>query len=189
MRLIFSTTDHLNTDISDERGYIYYTISTPFAFKKVTTITKYRWSGPSSVPETMGVIEWHRLKETMFRFDGKEVPANVMLDKRPWNTGRYFVGPDQQTYKWKLESSYCWMKPAESHVELVRFHKKNLGILKEAHPAYLNVSPNVVSMLDHVILTFVYVEWLRQQQARSRHHRHHMGAGGVNFAPTGGITM
>ena len=60
------------------------------------------------------------------------------------------------------------MKPAESHEELVRFHRKNLGIMKESHPAYLNVSPKVVPMLDHVILTFVYVESLRQEQAGRR---------------------
>ncbi|KAG8217056.1 hypothetical protein J3R82DRAFT_4941 [Butyriboletus roseoflavus] len=60
------------------------------------------------------------------------------------------------------------MKPAESDVELVRFHKKNLGILKPSHPAYLDVSTKVVPMLDHIILTFVYVESLRQEQAGSR---------------------
>ena len=62
------------------------------------------------------------------------------------------------------------MKPAESNVELVRYHKKNLGILKEAHPAYIDVSPDVVSMLDHIILTFIYVESLREDQ-KSRRRR------------------
>ena len=86
MRLVFSTTDHMNTDISDERGFVYYTVSTHSGSKKVTTITKYRWSGQSGVPETMGVIEWHRLKETVFRFNGEVTPANAMLQKRSWNT-------------------------------------------------------------------------------------------------------
>lgn len=85
MRLTFSTNNPMNTDVTDERGYIYYTVSTPSASKKVTTITKYRWSDSSGVPETMGVIEWHRLKETVFRFDGKVIPANVMLEKRAWS--------------------------------------------------------------------------------------------------------
>ena len=62
------------------------------------------------------------------------------------------------------------MKPAESNVELVRYHKKNLGILKEAHPAYIDVSPDVVSMLDHIILIFIYVESLREDQ-KSRRRR------------------
>ncbi|KAI9570679.1 hypothetical protein HD554DRAFT_2037165 [Boletus coccyginus] len=108
------------------------------------------------------------LKETVFRFDGNVIPADVMLEKRAWSTGRYFVGPDRHTYKWKLESTHCWLKPSESDVHLVRFHKKNLGILKESHPAYLDVSPEAVPMLDHVVLTSVYVESLRQKRLRER---------------------
>ena len=58
------------------------------------------------------------------------------------------------------------MKLADSNVELVRFHKKNVGVLKPAHPAYLDFSAKVVTMLDHVILTFVYAESLRQARTR-----------------------
>ena len=60
------------------------------------------------------------------------------------------------------------MKPAESNVELVRFHRKNMGIMKPAHPAYLDVSPSVVSMLDFIILTFVYAEWKHKELERRR---------------------
>ena len=56
------------------------------------------------------------------------------------------------------------MKPADSNVELVRFHKKNVGVLKPAHPAYLDFSAEMVMMLDHVVLTFVYAESLRQER-------------------------
>ncbi|KAG8215612.1 hypothetical protein J3R82DRAFT_7477, partial [Butyriboletus roseoflavus] len=87
--LVFSAVSHWNTDIdiSDERGYTYYTISTPSPFNKlVTTITKYNWSGSSGIPETMGVIEWHCMEETMFHFDGKVTPASVMFSTRTWST-------------------------------------------------------------------------------------------------------
>ena len=104
-------------------------------------------------------------------------------------SGRYFLGPDRLTYKWKFESTHCWvrpfwfalaldinfgpvceqMKPAESDVELVRYHMKNVGIFKEAHPAYLDVSSSVVWMLDHIILTFVYVESVRQNISKCLH--------------------
>lgn len=120
--------------------------------------------------------------------------SNLQMLRSNAASGRYFVGPDQHTYKWKLESTHCWvrlfsfawvqavmainvgraceqLKSAESDSELVRFHQKNLGILKQAHPAYLDVSPKVVPMLDHVILTFVYVESLRQKQRNNRRHR------------------
>ena len=85
MRFILSTADHMNTDISDERGFIYYTISTPPAFQKVTTITKYRWSGPSGVPDTICVIEWHQLREPVFRFNGELIPAGKIFGKRAWS--------------------------------------------------------------------------------------------------------
>jgi len=164
MRLVFSTSDYTNSDISDEQGRILYSVLTPRAPKRTTTITKYRWSGPNNVSETMATVEWHQLKGTLIRFNGNEVKADAMLAKRRWNTGRYFVGPDKRSYKWKLESTHCWMKLAESDVALARFHKKNFGIRKQSHPPYLDVSPKVVSMLDHVILTYVYVESLRRER-------------------------
>lgn len=40
------------------------------------------------------------------------------------------------------------MKRAESNIELVRIHKSNLGIMKPSHPAYLDVSTEVVSMAE-----------------------------------------
>jgi len=188
MRLNFSTKKHLNTDISDERGNVYYTVSTS---NKVTTITKYRWSdaSPSSAAdsETVGTIEWHWLRSTVMKFDGKALDVDDVMQKRSWETGRYFVGPDRKTYKWKMESTHCWMKAADTTAELVRFHQKNMGIRKPPHPAYLDISPKVVPILDHVILTFVYVEWLRQERSK----RQHAGAVGAatasNAAAMGGV--
>lgn len=74
--------------LSDERGYIYYTISIPSASKTVTTITKYNWNGLSGVPET---IEWHRTRETVSQFDGKVTPASKILTKCSRNT---YVDPN-----------------------------------------------------------------------------------------------
>jgi len=99
------------------------------------------------------------------------------MQKRSWETGRYFVGPDRKTYKWKMESTYCWMKAAGTNAELVRVYQKNIGIRKLSHPAYLDVSPKVVPILDHIILTFVYVEWLRRE--RSRRHGEAVAASNV----------
>ena len=123
MHLTFGTPHHTNMDISDGE-HRQYTISTPSASKPVTTITKYHWNGSRSVPETMGVIEWYRTREAVFRFNGRVTPANKMLEKRLGDTyvdpnvstrrgpidnycgetsnatsDRYFVGPDQPIYK------------------------------------------------------------------------------------------
>jgi hypothetical protein len=86
MHLVFSTSDYTNSDISDQQGHILYSVSTPRASKRITTITKYRWSGPNSVSETMATVEWHELKDTLIRFNGNEIKADTMLWKRRWNT-------------------------------------------------------------------------------------------------------
>ena len=90
MHLVFSTSDYMNTDISDGRGHVLYSVSTPRADKRISTITKYRWSGRSSVSETMATIEWHMLKETLIRFNGNEIKADAMLGEHRWST---YVGP------------------------------------------------------------------------------------------------
>ena len=89
MRLVFSTTDHMNTDISDEQGNILYTVSTPSASraKKMTTITKYSQSGLRNEKETAGVIEWlQSLEVTVFRFNGNVIPAGMMFENRGRST-------------------------------------------------------------------------------------------------------
>ena len=59
------------------------------------------------------------------------------------------------------------MKLADSDIALARFHKKNFGIRKQSHPPYLDVSTKVVPMLDHIILTYIYVESLRRERHQS----------------------
>ncbi|KAF9224525.1 hypothetical protein BS17DRAFT_702744 [Gyrodon lividus] len=165
MRLIFSKSYYKNTDISDEEGNKLYSISTPRGWKQVTTVTKYHKG--KRKPEIMGIIEWHRLKKTLIRFRGREVEADTMVYKRSWSCrGRYFRGPDGRTYKWKLGFRYCWTK--HSRTRLVKFHKRNLGIRKPSHPPYLEVSSEVTQMLDHIIMTYIYVERIRQDAEDER---------------------
>ncbi|KIJ59423.1 hypothetical protein HYDPIDRAFT_44011 [Hydnomerulius pinastri MD-312] len=168
MRLIFSDSYFKNTDLSDEEGHKLYTISTPQGRKQVTTISKYRKG--KSTPQVMAVIEWHRLKKTLIRFRGREVEADTMLYKRPWSWGRYFAGPDGHTYKWKVGFRYCWLKVEAKHtrVPLVKYHKRNLGIRKPSHPPYLDVSSAVTHMMDHIVVTYIYMERLRQDTEDER---------------------
>jgi len=107
----------------------------------------------------MGVIQWRRLfKRALFQFNGDVIRQDEMFERPVEGTGLCFSGPDQRTYKWEL-TPHRWIKLTDSNsgVQLVRYHPK---IHNPAHPAYLDISPEVpVSMLDHIILTFVYAEW------------------------------
>ncbi|KAG9309827.1 hypothetical protein JVU11DRAFT_10206 [Chiua virens] len=177
MRLIFSNSYYKNTDISDEQGNKLYTITTPRGWKQVTTITKWRKgkgkrSSRAPEPEILCIIEWHRVKKTRFWFGMRVVDADTILYRRPYSWGRYFRGPDGRTYKWKLGYRYCWLKNDKRHgrSHLVKFHRQNLGIRKPFHPPYLEVAEEVSHMLDHIVLTYIYVERIRRDVEDEKHN-------------------
>ncbi|KAN0098006.1 hypothetical protein V8E55_002452 [Tylopilus felleus] len=172
MRLIFSSSYYKNTDISDEEGNKLYTISTSRGRKQVTTITKYHNGRRSRAPQVLCVIEWHRVKKTKFRFGERVLEVDKVLHRRPYSWGRYFTGPDGRTYKWKVGFRYCWLKHETKHAreQLVKFHKRNLGIRKKSHPPFLEISQEVTHMLDHIIVTYIYMERMRQDVEDEKHN-------------------
>lgn len=59
--------------------------------------------------------------------------------------------------------------------EVARYHRGSLGIIGSKKKPSLDVDPDVVHMLDLIILTFVYVEKLRADKERAARHS---GGGG-----------
>lgn len=51
-------------------------------------------------------------------------------------------------------------KHARAH--LVKFHTRNFGIRKPSHPPFLEIAPEVAHMLDHIIVTYIYMERMRR---------------------------
>ncbi|KAH7890148.1 hypothetical protein F5I97DRAFT_1827735 [Phlebopus sp. FC_14] len=159
MRLTFSHSDYMNTDISDEQGRLLYRINTPFAWKnQKTTVTKY--AEKTQQPEELAVIEWKWLKNPVIHFKGNTVAADDLLTTRSWSSGRYFKGPDGRMYKWKIQTTNCWLKLEDSDLVLAKYHDRNFGIRKSSHPPYLEISSSVTHMLDELITTFIYAEKL-----------------------------
>ncbi|KAH7890165.1 hypothetical protein F5I97DRAFT_1801853 [Phlebopus sp. FC_14] len=172
MRLFLSSSDYLNTDLSDERGNKIYTVSTPHARKEVTTVTKHASGDSNDADQVIGVIEWHKTKATMIQVNGRAVAADTMLARQH----RHFTGPDGRPYKWKLEG----LKPKNTNIRLAKFHKRNLGLMNPSHPPYLEIATSAAHMMDCVVITFMYVENVRQQRQRQQmvaqnlaSHTHH----------------
>lgn len=78
MRLVFSNSYYLDTDISDEEGHMLYTISTPPANRKITTVTRYSQDSYAGTPQVIGVIKWHKTR-SLIRFNGREAEADTVL--------------------------------------------------------------------------------------------------------------
>ncbi|KAG6335292.1 hypothetical protein ID866_3796 [Astraeus odoratus] len=180
MRLTLSTKDYLNTYMADEYGQVCYTVSTIGFFNAKTTI--YKVIGGSNDPEVLATIQWRSFGSDTVWFLGREIPGKELLTSRKKSScvpaifcgerdgltfrgsSRFYTGPDGNTYKWKIQSTNCWLKLDGSPDQLAKYHQRNLGIRTPKHPPYLEVSESLFHMLDHVVVTFVCAEKASQRQ-------------------------
>jgi len=58
---------------------------------------------------------------------------------------------------------------------VARYHRSSLGILSPAHSAYLEIFPIGEHMVDLIVVTFIYIERLRQEKEEAQ--RPHGGGG------------
>lgn len=158
MRLTFSTSDYLNTSMADEHGRSLYTVSTSGFLNRQTTLYKANTSGSSNDPTTLATIKWSHCSSDKIWFEGREVEASQLMTQHGCCSSPCFVGPDDQTYKWKIGSENCWLKRESMDGQLAKYHKHNLGIRKPSHPPYLDISDSLQHILDHVVLTFILAE-------------------------------
>jgi len=115
--------------------------------------------------DAMGEIEWHVFGSSIFRIKGEEMQSNHFLPQRGI-TGckRTFTGPGGRPYRWDvLYDVVVLSRDDGSKTEVARYHRSSLGIVGPKKKARLDVDPDVVHMLDLIILTFVYVEKLRME--------------------------
>lgn len=110
MRLTFSTSDYLNTSMADEHGRSLYTVSTSGFLNRQTTLYKANTSGSSNDPTTLATIKWSHCSSDKIWFEGREVEASQLMTQHGCCSSPCFVGPDNQTYKWKIGSENCWVR-------------------------------------------------------------------------------
>ena len=55
----------------------------------------------------------------------------------------------------------------ETRMELARYHRATLGIIGPKRKPYLDIHPEVVHMLDMIVVTFVYIEKLHMDKERA----------------------
>jgi hypothetical protein len=55
----------------------------------------------------------------------------------------------------------------ETRTELARYHRATLGIKGPKQRPYLDIQPEVVDMLDMIVVTFVYVRKLQRDKEKA----------------------
>ncbi|KAI6111311.1 hypothetical protein F5141DRAFT_1113891 [Pisolithus sp. B1] len=51
-----------------------------------------------------------------------------------------------------------------TNLQLVKYHRRNVGIMSPSHPPYLEISPSVYHILDLVLVTFIYAERISKRR-------------------------
>ncbi|KAF8552771.1 hypothetical protein OG21DRAFT_1511100 [Imleria badia] len=170
MLLTLSSESVRNTVFTNESGQVLYKTTHPFQFSVTLGTTTIHKIVPSADPtdmrdefEVMGDIEWRLLGSSTFRINGEEMLSNNFLPRHGMmGRKRTFTGPDGRPYRWDMLFDVVVMsRDDESTTEVARYHRGSLGIIGSKKKPCLEVDPEVVHMLDLIILTFVYVEKLR----------------------------
>ncbi|KAL4075261.1 hypothetical protein V8B97DRAFT_1915875 [Scleroderma yunnanense] len=171
MHLIFSTNNYLNTVISDEYRHKLYTVSTSGVFGSKTTVKRHGRLGGSHV---IGTIKWHTFRNTKIwlRAANSEVAAKSLLRSKLFSSMSHRSQHPQDKLFGMIDSLDSLalltvgpqLKAEGSSTRLVKYHKRNLGILSPSHAPYLEVSHSVSHMLDYVVVTFIYAEKLSKKR-------------------------
>ncbi|KAI6037146.1 hypothetical protein BKA83DRAFT_4172375 [Pisolithus microcarpus] len=166
MRLTFSTNNYLNSVLCDEQGQQLYTISTSGLFNSKTTVTKHDQRRGDNI---IGVITWRTYRDTTMWLEatGSEVAAKSLLQSKLFSSSRTFNAPDGKAYVWNLRKTIRLLdelKVQGTSLQLVKYHRRNVGIMSPSHPPYLEISPSVYHILDLVLVTFIYVERISKRR-------------------------
>ncbi|KAG2041940.1 hypothetical protein BDR03DRAFT_946015 [Suillus americanus] len=174
MILLSLSSEHVhNTVITNEQGQVLYKTETPFRLAGIGCTTTIQKIKPNEDQyqmqdqfDVLAEIEWHRFSSSKFRHGGTEVETKEFIPRRDlWGQQRVFIGPDSRPYRWDLEFTVVVLSRDDaSRTEVARFHRATLGIVGRKRKAMLEVSPEVAHMMDTVIMTFIYVEGLREDQ-------------------------
>ncbi|KAF8576652.1 hypothetical protein K439DRAFT_645522 [Ramaria rubella] len=129
-----------------------------------------------SKPQTkLATVSYLNLGTTRVAFGLQEVDLDTFLRKRSmYNNSRIFVGPDGETYKWRIKGDSVELYDLASHTLLARSHplRSSLNIFStKTRSASLEVSQRYTlgtgsPMLDVIVLTYVIMEHLLQARRR-----------------------
>ncbi|KAF9463416.1 hypothetical protein BDZ94DRAFT_1258742 [Collybia nuda] len=181
MNLYLSDRSPLNSKFRTEAGQIIYKVDTPIRFTtRVSTITKVIPNDVIPLQDTgnevdmrdrfalLALIEHKPRASSVIKLGDVETETLKYFRKEGWGPyGRHraFTGPDGKEYKWLLEKYISKLIINDEVQTLVaQFHRKNLGIIGKAQPAWLEITDAGRSIIDTILVTFIYIEKMRKDK-------------------------
>ncbi|EAU80771.2 hypothetical protein CC1G_04881 [Coprinopsis cinerea okayama7 len=114
-------------------------------------------------------IEFHAVRPTKITVPGKGVTNSTVFFRKGrlgWKgRDRIFTGPSGLEYRWKLHKKFSELYTNDiAKAFVARYHPRTSHFLQASTPAYLEVSEGGLEMLDLIIITFVYIEKIREEK-------------------------
>ncbi|KAF8888282.1 hypothetical protein BD779DRAFT_1440221 [Infundibulicybe gibba] len=186
MRLTLSEPTPLNATYTNEMGQALYKVDTPdklFGTPVATisgivpsrvrgrrTRTRTRTSTNRGLHDQFSPfaqVEWHTLGSSKIRMGGEEIRTKDFFRKAGWGwIGRHriFTAPDEKEYKWKMSvNSTSLVTNDSAAVRVAKYRPKNHVVNRR--PASLEISPAGEHMMDAILVTLIYIEMIRQDDA------------------------
>lgn len=89
-----------------------------------------------------------------------------------------FLGRDTRYIASSSTSTLQLILNDGSETTIARFREKSLGIIGKAHPAQLEIQPAGEAIMDTILVTFIYIEKIREGKKRSMRAAATSGGGG-----------
>ncbi|KAK2460725.1 hypothetical protein APHAL10511_007195 [Amanita phalloides] len=119
----------------------------------------------------LATIQFANIGSSRIRYGGEEHETGKFLTKKELNVfgqNRVFTGPDGLEYKWKLGfRAPELVRNDTTRTPIARFHRRRLGLFRKQPPASLEILPEGMHMIDLIMVTFVFIQKIRNDNERA----------------------
>ncbi|KAK7040359.1 hypothetical protein VNI00_009829 [Paramarasmius palmivorus] len=172
--------NYLNATYSDDTGRAIYKVKTPSPFVTGSTTISKVLPADLGIPQrnleaagkerfaSLGRIDWRTFSSSTIHILDQQMDTRHFFYSEGWSgklldRNYIFTAPDGSEYKWDLGSSSSTLTLNDgSKTPIAKFHQSNMGIITKKRRGVLEIFPLGEHMVDHILITFIYVEKIRR---------------------------
>ncbi|KAL0948106.1 hypothetical protein HGRIS_010724 [Hohenbuehelia grisea] len=174
MKLLLSNSTPTNASYTLESGQIIYRVTTPFKLKNsLSTIERVVPNDDADdmrdVFDELATIQWKIIESSIITTRGtsREVKEVFRKVRTGWfGRNMAFKAPDGLEYCWKPRPFGLKLFLNDGSDTLIAKSKQS-NVFK-SHQGYLDILPGGEHIADSILVTFVYIEKLRQRERQSQ---------------------
>ncbi|KAF8652782.1 hypothetical protein AX16_004174 [Volvariella volvacea WC 439] len=122
-------------------------------------------------------IDFHTIHQDVISMGGQDIEVSSFFRKGcfgAYGSNRIFTGPDGREYVWELGLTTSQLFLNDDSKPLVaNYYTKFWTLRHKPENAYLEIMPNGEHMVDVILVTFLYIEKIRNEREEAAQRPHH----------------